>query len=167
MLTSCVHPCGGVRVRPEVPGWGATHGERRVQTGQGKRTSHHLHRWNRCHSNQEIWCPDWRFVPSVIHVMWYSIIESYLSKGASNSKYISISFHSTSFYGFIIVLPSIAELDWFGKTRILIQYSCLIAPLHSYMNQHCKEPVYSFKTLEGRSPIGYYSVLFNMITSSF
>ena len=56
--------------------------------------------------------------------------------------------------------------DRLCKTRIVIQCSCLMVPLHGYMNRHCEEPWCSYQTLEGRSPIGYHADLFN-ITSTF
>lgn len=55
---SCIHPSCGLRVCTEVPGWGPSHGPGRVPPGQGERTCHHLHRWDWCHCNQEIRCPD-------------------------------------------------------------------------------------------------------------
>ena len=65
-------------------------------------------------------------------------------------------------FGFAIValLCSVAVVDCLGKTQILIQCSCLIAPLHGYMNQHCEEPRCSFQMLEGRLPIDNNATLF-------
>ena len=52
----------------------------------------------------------------------------------------------------------------FDKTRIFIQFSCLIGLLCDYMNQNCAEPGYSFQTLRERSLIGYYKAILNVIT---
>ena len=40
-------------------------------------------------------------------------------------------------------------------------------PLRVAMSQHCVEPRCSFQTLEGRSLIGYYVTLFNVLISRF
>ena len=40
-------------------------------------------------------------------------------------------------------------------------------PLCVAISQHCEEPGCSFQTLEGRSLIGYYMTLFNVLTCRF
>lgn len=57
---SCLHPGGGLGVRPEVPGGGSPHGARRLPPGQGERPGHHLHRRDRCHRHQALRRPDRR-----------------------------------------------------------------------------------------------------------
>ena len=70
--------------------------------------------------------------------------------------------------GFIFVVPTILEL-MFGahKTQIFIHCSCLNAPQcgYMYMNQHCEATGCSFQTLEGRWLIGFYTALFDVVTS--
>ena len=46
---------------------------------------------------------------------------------------------------------------------IFIQCSWLIATLGGYMNQHCEEPGWAFQTVEGRSLIGYYAALYDVV----
>ena len=72
-----------------------------------------------------------------------------------------------SSYSLSLNLCSDTVVDGVCKIRIFIQCSCLIAPLCGYMNRHCENPGCSFKTLEGRTPIGYYAVLFHVVTSTF
>ena len=40
---SCLYPCGGLGVRPEVPRGGTPYGARRLPTGQGECARHHLY----------------------------------------------------------------------------------------------------------------------------
>lgn len=58
---SCLHPCRGLWVCPEVFGWRPPDGARRLQAGKGKRPGHHLYWWNWRHSNKAFWCSDRRW----------------------------------------------------------------------------------------------------------
>ena len=53
-----------------------------------------------------------------------------------------------------LFFKSYAVVDRVYKTQIFIECSCLIAPLHGYMNWHSEEPQFSFQSLKRRSRIG-------------
>lgn len=105
-VCSCLHPCRWLRVCPEVFGRRPPDGAWRLPAGEGKRTGHHLHRWNWRHSNKAFWCSDRRWGDA-----------AWMSKYTLNFPGFSVDVLFLSYYRNKVFGCSVFPLQLTGRCR--------------------------------------------------